>query len=158
MIRAVVFLCVLLFQPVSFAQTATDFLLHSPNLPDKLSDLKGKVVYVDFWASWCAPCRLSFPWMEKMYQQHKDDGLIVIAINLDNDSEQAKKFLSSIQPSFAIEYDPDGDIAQQYKLTGMPSSYVIDKQGQIRFKHQGFFVNKQQAYEQELTTLLNEME
>lgn len=158
MLRVVILFCVLLFQNDVFADPAKDFSLHSQDLPKTLSALKGKVIYVDFWASWCAPCRYSFPWMDAMQKQYGNDGLVVIAINVDSDSDQAKAFLLSSKPSFAIEYDPDGEIAQQYQLTGMPSSYVIDKKGEIRFQHQGFFVNKQSAYEQELVSLLNETE
>ena len=121
-----------------------------------LSDLKGQVVYVDFWASWCKPCRASFPWMNDMQAKYREQGLNVIAINLDEDKQSALDFLERVPANFTMVFDPSGIIAADYELVGMPSSYIIDKNGELRFVHQGFFVAKQQAYEKEITQLLSE--
>lgn len=121
-----------------------------------LAGLKGQVVYIDFWASWCKPCRASFPWMNKMTLKYKDKGLTVIAVNLDEDSKDANEFLKQLPASFQIVYDPQGNIAQQYDLVGMPSSYIIDKKGELRIAHQGFFTAKTDAYENEIVKLLSE--
>lgn len=121
-----------------------------------LASLKGQVVYVDFWASWCKPCRASFPWMNKMHKKYAEQGLVVIAINLDEDAHNAEKFLAAVPAPFPIVYDPEGSIAQQYELVGMPSSYIIDKAGEIRVSHQGFFTAKASNYENEIKQLLAE--
>lgn len=121
-----------------------------------LSDLKGQVVYVDFWASWCKPCRASFPWMNEMQAKYKNQGLRVVAINLDEEKSDALAFLKRVPAEFTMVFDPSGSIASQYELVGMPSSYIIDKNGELRFAHQGFFVAKKSAYEDEIIRLLSE--
>ncbi len=143
---------------LSFAQeiAAPDFAISNVQLPNKLSDLAGQVVYLDFWASWCKPCRQSFPWMNQMQQKYAAQGLQIIAINLDTESSLAKDFLDKVPAQIPIIYDPEGNIASNYQLLGMPSSYLIDKKGNIRFAHKGFFTRSEPLYEQELVLLLNE--
>jgi thiol-disulfide isomerase/thioredoxin len=143
---------------VSFAQEmpAPDFAITHDQLPDTLSALKGQVVYLDFWASWCKPCRKSFPWMNQMHQKYAAQGLQIIAINLDTEEALAKVFLEKVPADIPIIYDPEGNIASDYQLVGMPSSYVIDKKGNIRFSHKGFFTHSEPLYEQELVLLLGE--
>ncbi|MCF2949248.1 TlpA family protein disulfide reductase [Paraglaciecola aquimarina] len=140
------------------AQSAKDFTLNTSHLPAKLSALKGKVVYVDFWASWCKPCRKSFPWMNTMQQEYAAQGLQIITVNLDQERHLADEFLRTIPTKLPVVYDPQGKIAEAYKLVGMPSSYLIDRAGNIRFFHTGFFINKQKQYEQEISSLLQEKE
>ena len=143
---------------LSFAQevSAPDFVISNDELPDKLSALTGQVVYIDFWASWCKPCRKSFPWMNEMQQKYAVQGLRIIAINLDTDKALAKEFLDKVPAHIPIIYDPEGNIASDYQLLGMPSSYLIDKKGKIRFSHKGFFTRSKPLYEKELVLLLNE--
>ncbi len=93
-----------------------------------------------------------------MQQQYADQGLVVLAVNLDNDSQLAQQFLQHFPVQFPIVFDPEGDIAKRYQLLGMPSSYLIDRKGNIRFNHQGFFTSKQSRYQNELLTLLNQTE
>lgn len=104
----------------------------------KLSDYKGDVLYVDFWATWCPPCRKSFPWMEEMHQKYSDLGFKVIAISLDTKRDVIDQFLKTMTTNFVIAHDPDGDSATQFKVKGMPSSYLIDRKGNIQIAHQGF--------------------
>jgi thiol-disulfide isomerase/thioredoxin len=120
-----------------------------------LSDLKGKVVYVDFWASWCVPCRRSFPWMNQMQQQYGDD-LVILAINLDQEPELAQQFLQENPAAFHVEFNPNGELAQAYQVIGMPSSYLIDKRGQLRFAHTGFFTKQLSKYEHSIAQLIAE--
>ena len=121
-----------------------------------LQQLKGKVVYLDFWASWCKPCFTSFPWMEKMQQKYKDKGLVVLAINLDKDRNLSNKFLEKQTTSFTIGFDSVGSVPTAYKLQGMPSAFIIDKTGVIRFRHVGFNEEKAEIYEKQLASLLVE--
>jgi thiol-disulfide isomerase/thioredoxin len=137
---------------------APDFTIKHEQLPASLSELEGQVVYLDFWASWCKPCRKSFPWMNRMQAKYSTQDLQIIAINLDAESDMAQTFLDKVPADIPIIYDPEGQIALDYKLVGMPSSYMIDKKGQVRIVHKGFFSDKENQYEQELQSLLNESE
>lgn len=161
-LRLSILLIFISFAPLSlsFAQqmSAPDFVISNDQLPKNLSALKGQVVYLDFWASWCKPCRKSFPWMNQMQQKYADQGLQIIAINLDTEKALAKAFLDKVPAQIPVIYDPQGKIASDYQLLGMPSSYVIDKKGNIRFSHKGFFTRSEPSYEQELVLLLNEQE
>jgi thiol-disulfide isomerase/thioredoxin len=121
-----------------------------------LSAYKGKVVYLDFWASWCTPCQQSFPWMNSLQQIYGRDGLVVIGVNLDHDPALAREFLSDNGANFGIVYDPDGTIAQQFKPPSMPTSYLIDREGRIRYVHPGFYVSKEGDYVADLMQLLKQ--
>ncbi|MCL2919132.1 TlpA family protein disulfide reductase [Shewanella litorisediminis] len=122
-----------------------------------LSDYRGKVVYVDFWASWCGPCRKSFPWMNDMHRRYRDKGLVIVAINLDTDSSDAKPFLDDLKPEFVIGYDREGEVARSFDLLGMPSSFLFDKSGNLIKTHVGFFSERAREYEAELVTLLEQL-
>jgi thiol-disulfide isomerase/thioredoxin len=123
-------------------------------LQQVISENSGKVIYLDFWASWCGPCRQSFPWLNDM--QHKYKGLKIISINLDNDRVLADEFLREVPANFTVIYDPKGKLAKEYKIKGMPSSYLINKAGKLVSAHSGFSINKQEQYEQDITGLLTE--
>jgi thiol-disulfide isomerase/thioredoxin len=124
-------------------------------LNKQLEDEIGNVVYVDFWASWCIPCRQSFPWLNNLQAQYQRQGLTIISINLDHSRVLADEFLKEIKANFEVIYDPKGLIARKYKLKGMPSSFIIDRTGKIVSAHVGFNQTKQLAYEAELQALLS---
>ena len=146
----------LLTTNVTFAsQAAPDLSLKMlDNSSIKLSDYKGEVVYVDFWATWCPPCRKSFPWMEEVQQRYKDLGFKVLAISLDNKREVIDQFLETMKVSFDIAHDPSGDSANAFKVKGMPSSYLIDRKGNIHMTHMGFNSNDKSKLESEIKNLL----
>ena len=132
-------------------------LLLSPHLwaaDIDFDKLKGKVVYLDFWASWCGPCRNSFPWMEQMQQRYGDKGLKIIAVNLDQEPQLAKKFLQQFPVDFEIQYDPKGDMAEKFGVQTMPTSFLINRDGKAVKKHNGFFKSKSDEYESEIASLL----
>lgn len=141
--------------PASFAEKAPGFKLPTGKSSISLSSYRGKkLVYVDFWASWCGPCRKSFPWMtdiQKRYRKH----LKVIAINLDQDRADAFKFLKQTPAGFTVAYDPEGKIAEAYDVRAMPSSYLIDHRGNIVSKHEGFRSKNKKQVEAEIAQLLS---
>lgn len=112
-----------------------------------LSEYDGKVVVLDFWASWCVPCRRSFPWMNEMQKKYGDDGLVIIGVNMDADAGEASVFLNDYPADFKIIYDPDGNLAREYDVIAMPSSYIIGRDGKRVTRHLGFKVKQQDEYE-----------
>lgn len=123
--------------------------------PLDLARLKGKVVVIDFWASWCAPCRQSFPWLNEMQAKYRDRGLVVIGVNVDRERAEAEGFLRKTPAGFSIVYDPDGALASRYQVPGMPSSYVIGRDGQQVGVHIGFRQGMREEREAELERLLS---
>lgn len=131
-------------------------VFNEQNQLTSLNEFKGKVVYVDFWASWCGPCRRSFPWMNAIQQKYRDQGLAVVAINLDTDKALADEFLQQVPAQFTVRFNPDGDVARSFDLLGMPSSFMFNRQGQLVSSHVGFYSNNAVEYEQQLISLLQE--
>lgn len=144
------------FATASFASSAIEIssLDGSPVKTD--AELTGKVVIVDFWASWCGPCRKSFPFFNQLQQKHRADGLVVLAVNEDEERADAEAFLKQYPANFAVLFDQQGQLASQYQIPGMPTTVVIDRQGKIRYSHSGFFESKTAAFEQEIQQLLQE--
>ncbi|MET0533541.1 MAG: TlpA disulfide reductase family protein [Steroidobacter sp.] len=103
-----------------------------------LSSYRGKLVLVDFWASWCAPCRKSLPWLNEMQTRYGHRGLVVIGVNVDSSREAVDRFLKEVPAQFAIVYDPAGAIAAQYEVPGMPTSFLYGPNGELIEHHVGF--------------------
>jgi cytochrome c biogenesis protein CcmG/thiol:disulfide interchange protein DsbE len=121
-----------------------------------LDSLHGKVVLVDFWASWCGPCLQSFPWMNDLHARHGGDGLVIVAVNVDQDRALADAFLKKIPPQFRVEYDAAGSLAQQFGVEAMPTSFLIDRAGRVRVRHAGFREKHREDREQQIVQLLKE--
>ena len=138
----------------SFAEKAPLFSLSGDNGSINLKQYRGKVVYLDFWASWCVPCRKSFPWMNEMQAKYKSQGLVVLGINLDENKRIAKKFLQQIPGNFTIAYDPDGETPGKYQVEVMPTSYLIDRSGDIVYSHRGFKKSQANEMESKISALL----
>ena len=119
-----------------------------------LNDYRGKVVILDFWASWCVPCRRSFPWMNEMQEKYADIGLVVIAVNLDNDVSDAEAFLQHYPADFSVHYDQNRQLVRQYAVEAMPSSFLIGRDGTIAERHLGFKVARTDEYEAAIVTAL----
>jgi thiol-disulfide isomerase/thioredoxin len=122
--------------------------------PLDLARHRGKVVLVDFWASWCEPCRRSFPWLNSMHARYADRGLVVIGVNVDRERAQADRFLRDVPAAFQIVYDPTGTLASHYDLPGMPVSLVIGPNGEVVARHIGFRSSLSAQREAELQQLL----
>ncbi len=104
----------------------------------KLEALRGKVVYVDFWASWCGPCRKSFPWMNEMQAKYAAQGLQIVGINVDVKSDDGRKFLATTPASFVVAFDPASVTPASFGIKGMPSSVLVGRDGKVLFQHSGF--------------------
>ena len=132
----------LLAPAASFAldagQPAPDVDLPDSAIAKRLSDLKGRLVYVDFWASWCGPCRQSFPWMNDMQRKYGARGLQIVGINLDAKRREADEFLTQTPASFALAFDSKGESARRFGVKGMPSSALVGVDGNLLWVHQGF--------------------
>ena len=100
-----------------------------------LREFHGKVVVLDFWASWCVPCRRSFPWMNNMQEKYGDEGLVIIGVNLDAVDADAQAFLKDTPADFRIINDPQGMLARKHDVVAMPTSYIFDRNGKLVTRH-----------------------
>lgn len=140
-------------------ETAPDFTLPTVSGNGEtvtLSELRGKVVYVDFWASWCAPCLRSLPLVNELYDQYNDQGFEVVAITIDREIDAARQFLEDLEQPLAYRLvsDIDSEVMYEYDVRGMPTSFLVDRQGVIRHVSEGFREGDIEELEQALQPLL----
>ena len=121
-----------------------------------IQQFKGKVVYVDFWASWCSSCAESFPFLDMLQEQYQSQGLHIVAINMDENIEDAKDFLAKFSPKFMVVTNKDQQCAINFAVEAMPSSYLIDKKGNIRYAHIGFRAGETEELKKKVEQLLSE--
>jgi len=103
-----------------------------------LSEYKNKVLLIDFWATWCPPCKQSMPFLNALRNELADKGFEIIAINVDEETEVAQNFLNNYPVDYPVVFDPKGECPLAYDVKAMPSSYFVDKKGKIRYVHFGF--------------------
>jgi thiol-disulfide isomerase/thioredoxin len=120
------------------ANIAPDCVLHVGSHDSKLSALRGKVVYVDFWASWCATCVLSFPFLNELNRSYAEKGLSVVGVGMDEKADDAQRFLGRHPATFTIALNGNVECARNFGVSAMPSSFLLDRQGVLRYAHQGF--------------------
>jgi thiol-disulfide isomerase/thioredoxin len=121
-----------------------------------LKVLEGKVVVIDFWASWCGPCKEEMPVLESLHQKYAERGLVIVGINIDRSAKKMNKFLKSTSVTFRIVHDPKITIAQKYEPSTMPSSYFIGRNGKLRYIHEGFSKKDAAELEERIKALLAE--
>ena len=132
------------------------------DMPDRdgkkvdLEALRGNVVVVDFWASWCGPCKEELPVLESLHQKYASQGLVIVGINIDTSTKKMDNFLKSSPVSFRIVHDPKIELPQRYEPSTMPSSYFIGRDGKLRYIHEGFRKKDADAIEAKITALLAE--
>jgi thiol-disulfide isomerase/thioredoxin len=147
------------FKTASLSIAAAAIVLGLPRpaaaeLPAELGPIEAQVVLVDFWASWCTPCRRSFPWMNRMQETYSGQGLQIIGVNVDKERRLAREFLSETPAEFSLRYDPEGALATRFGVQAMPSSFLLDADGNVIASHYGFRLGDTEAYEAEIRDAL----
>jgi len=124
--------------------------------PVRLSQLRGKVVLVDFWASWCGPCRQEMPVLQRLHEEYGDEGLVIIGVNIDNEESNMRRFLRRTPVDFRIVHDSRRRVADRYNPPRMPSSFLIDQRGVVRYVHEGFRAPDARVIERKIKSLLDD--
>lgn len=124
--------------------------------PIALQSYRGQVLYVDFWASWCVPCRLSMPTLDALYKRHSARGFTVVGVNKDMTLADAQRFLKRVPVAFPLLQDTHDGLAKAFDVKAMPSGYLVDRKGVVRHVHRGFTAETAAALEREIEALLKE--
>lgn len=138
------------------AQDFTLPSLTSTQSPIRLKEQTGNVILLNFWASWCSSCREEIPHLNALYEKYQPEGFKVIGINLDSNPETAQHFLLDTPVQFSIVIDQDKDISESYDISAMPTTYLIDRKGQLRYLHKGYEAGLEATYETQIKALLIE--
>jgi len=148
---------------VSVAQAGTvnapapDFTLESRSGTNlRLEDFRGEVVMLNFWASWCGPCRKEMPLMNGLYEQYKDLGFTILAVNVDENRDEAQRFLDAVPVDYPVLYDPESSVSELYEVQAMPTTVMIDRDGTARYVHLGYQSGYEDEYEQQIRELVRE--
>ena len=119
-----------------------------------LAQYKGDVVMINFWASWCGPCRQEMPLLDSIYKQYKDMGFTLLGVNVEPDSHNADAWLKKTPVSYPILYDPKSQVSQLYQVQAMPTTVIVDRQGVVRFVHNGYLPGDENQYMNSIRTLI----
>lgn len=129
---------------------------HAESAQLDLAKYRGKVVLVDFWASWCAPCKQAFPVLAKLSHDHRADDLAVITINEDRQRPAGEVFLRQVQSHLPVIWDSAGTVGKSWAVNEMPTTLLFDRKGKLRFRHQGFVAGNATEYANQLDALIKE--
>ena len=136
---------------------APDFTLRGADGRNvRLDELRGQVVLVNFWATWCGPCREEMPRLDTLYQKYRKSGFVLLGVNVDDDPRTALATAAKLNVSFPVLLDTDKKVSKLYDLNTMPSTVVIDRDGKMRFLTRGFHAGTERDYEQQIRGLLKE--
>ncbi|MDF1782336.1 MAG: TlpA disulfide reductase family protein [Alcanivoracaceae bacterium] len=136
---------------------AKDFTLKSTDGSNvKLSELRGEVVMINFWASWCGPCRQELPLLDAIYKEYKDYGFTLLGVNVDEKKEAADKLLTQIPVTFPVLYDPTSSVTELYDVDAMPSTILVDRDGNMRYLHRGYKPGYEKHYDEQVKALVLE--
>jgi peroxiredoxin len=136
---------------------APDFALKSDSGRNvRLSELRGQVVLVNFWASWCSPCRQELPLLNKIFTRYRAAGFTLLAISVDDDRKNAEAMLKRLELQFPTLFDGNKNVVKLYGVDTMPATLVIDRDGRVRYLHRGYYDGYERKYEQQVRELLKE--
>jgi peroxiredoxin len=134
---------------------APDFTLRTMNGPNmRLAEQRGRVVMVNFWATWCGPCRQEMPQLDRLYQKYKSSGFVLLGVNVDDDSRKAADVAGKLGVSFPVLLDTDKAVSKLYDLSTMPSTVIIDRDGKVRYVHRGYLNGYEENYDKQIRELL----
>jgi len=154
---AALLVAVPLFGAVDPNSPAPDFTLNGQSgKPVALDQFKGQVVMLNFWASWCGPCRQEFPLLDDIYKKYSKLGFTMIGVNVEPDSKAANDWLKQTPVTFPILYDTDSKVSKLYGVAGMPSTVIVDRKGTVRMIHRGYKPGDEQEYLSNIRTLVRE--
>jgi thiol-disulfide isomerase/thioredoxin len=156
-----VLLAALLAMPIASAEAlkgpAPDFVLKSNGGKNvRLSELRGQVVMINFWASWCGPCRQEMPLLDELHSRYKGLGFTVLGVNVEEDSRKADGLLRQIPVSFPVLYDTENEVSEMYGVNAMPTTVMVDRNGNMRYLHKGYQPGYEVAYQEQVRTLIRE--
>lgn len=137
--------------------SAPDFTLKSDageNL--RLSEYRGEVVLINFWASWCGPCRQEMPVLSELHDKYRALGFTVLGVNVESDTSKARKLLRDLPVSFPVVFDSDSVVSKQYDVVAMPSTVLVDRDGNMRYLHKGYKPGLESVYQQQVRDLIRE--
>lgn len=136
---------------------APDFTLKSQSGENiKLSELRGKVVFINFWASWCGPCRQEMPVLDQLYQRYRDLDFTVLGVNVEENPDAARSLLKDVPVTFPILFDSSNSVTKLYQVKGMPSSILVDRDGNMRHVYMGYQRGHEQEYQNQVRALIAE--
>jgi len=136
---------------------APDFTLKSQTGENlRLSEFRGEVVMINFWASWCAPCCQEMPLLDELYQQYQPLGFTILGVNVEENSTQARQMLKKLPVNFPVLFDNKSDVSKLYNVVAMPSTVLVDRDGNIRYLHQGYKPGYEESYQQQVRELIRE--
>lgn len=136
---------------------APDFALKSDSGENlRLSEFRGEVVMINFWASWCGPCRQEMPLLDELYAQYQPMGFTILGVNVEEDSTKARKMLGDAPVNFPVLFDNDSEVSKLYNVVAMPSTVLVDRSGNVRYLHQGYKPGYEEAYQQQVRALIKE--
>ncbi len=138
-------------------QPAPDFVLKSASGENlRLSEFRGDVVMINFWATWCGPCRQEMPLLDEMYTRYQRVGFSLLGVNIDDDSRKALNMISELGVSFPVLFDVSKEVSKLYKVNAMPVTILVDRDGMVRHVHQGYQPGYELDYLDEIRSLLRE--
>ncbi len=162
--RVVVLMCLLALPALAVGKssivgkTAPNFrALGLDGFGYSLDQFQGKVIMLNFWASWCGPCRQEMPPLENLYRQYRGLGFVVVGVNVDETLEPAKKMIAKLAVSYPNLYDSDKNISRGYNVSTMPMTVIIDGTGKVRYVHHGYKSGYMEKYQREVRQLLAEL-
>jgi peroxiredoxin len=140
---------------VTKGKTAPDFALQSMSGENvRLSEMRGKVVMVNFWATWCAPCRKEMPLLDELYKKHSSSGFVLLGVNIDNSQDKAKKMAKKLGVTFPVLFDTKKNVSESYGVSAMPFTVILDKGGRVKHVHKGYLPGYEKKYDKQISGLL----
>jgi peroxiredoxin len=140
---------------VPLSSAAPDFTLHTMGGPNmRLQEQRGRVVMINFWATWCGPCRQEMPQLSKLYEKYRASGFVLMGVNVDDDARNAEAVAAKLGVPFPVLLDTDKTVSRLYDLSTMPSTVLIDRDGKVRYVHRGYLAGYEDMYDKQIRELL----